>query len=251
MIRLQALCEDLKHTLEPDVFRDVCPNGLQVEGSPQVRTFAASVSSSLAVIKQAVALGVDLLLVHHGIFWNKDSLPIVGVKKEKIALLLQHNISLVAYHLPLDAHALYGNNYRAAQLLGWQEIEPFFKLDGQFIGVKGRVPKLSAPLFQKQLENFYDHPAHAVLAGPPVIETAALISGGAHRSIDCAIAEGLDCFITGSFDEPTWHQAHEGKIHFFAMGHSATEKIGPFSLGEYLHSRFHLPWQWIEEKNPF
>lgn len=251
MIRLQALCEDLKHTLEPDFFKDGCPNGLQVEGVQEIRTFAAAVSASLSVIKQAVSVGVDLLLVHHGIFWNKDPMPIVGVKKEKIALLLQHNISLVAYHLPLDAHPLYGNNYRAAQLLGWQDIQPFCKLDGQYIGVKGRIPKISPVSFQKQLEDFYQHPAQAVLTGPPLIETAALISGGAHRYIDCAIAEGVDCFITGSFDEPTWHQAHEGKIHFFALGHAATEKIGPFSLGEYLHTKFNLPWEWIEEKNPF
>lgn len=251
MFRLQVLCDDLQKLLEVDSYRDVCPNGLQVEGTSDIKTFASSVSASLAVIQQAANLKVNLLLVHHGIFWNKEPLPVVGVKKEKLRLLLEHKISLAAYHLPLDAHPLYGNNYKAAELMGWTDLEPFCMLDGRFIGVKGRFPRMPVEAFQAKLEAFYRHPAHAVCGGPTHVETAALVSGGAHRSIDLASQEGVDCFITGSFDEPTWHLAHENKIHFFAMGHYATETVGPFALGEYIHTRYGLPWHWIDEKNPF
>lgn len=237
--------------LEVDAFRDVCPNGLQVEGSSEVRRIAVAVTASLAVIEQAVKLKVDLLLVHHGIFWEKDPLPVVGVKKQKLDLLLKNHISLLAYHLPLDAHPLYGNNYCAAQALGWQDLQPFCLLNGRYIGVKGRFPRCSVDHLQKQLEEFYNHSAHVAKGGPTEVETAALISGGAYRSIDLAISEGVDCFITGNFDEPAWHKAKEGKIHFFAMGHSATETIGPRALAQYIHTQYGLPWTWIEENNPF
>lgn len=167
-------------------------------------------------------------------------------KKKKIGLLLKHDISLIAYHLPLDAHPELGNNGRAAKDLGWREVEPFKK-----IGIKGNFDEISREAFQAKIENYYGHKAQVVPGGKEKVSSAALISGGAHRETPLAAKSGVDCYITGSFDEPTWHQAYEEKINFFAVGHAASEKIGPKALMEHLAREFGLEVRFIEENNPF
>jgi len=250
-MQLEVLVRHLDELLKPQQFSDVSANGLQIEGTPKIFHMATAVSASLATIEAAVKAGVQVLIVHHGIFWERDNPAIVGSKKEKIQLLLEHGISLLAYHLPLDAHQSYGNNWGAARLLGWQNLEPFGAYKGMFIGVKGSVEKLSREDFAGVLENFYGHIAYTAFGGSKEIATAALISGGAHRSITEASAAGIDAFITGSFDEPTWHQAYEEKINFYALGHSNTEKIGPQLLATHLQSTFQLPCGFIDVPNPF
>ena len=251
MITLQELCRYLTELLEPNRYADGCPNGLQVEGKSEIKKIATGVSASLATIEAAVEAGADTLIVHHGLFWNKDSYIIEGTKKKKLELLLRNGISLIAYHLPLDAHHQFGNNWKAAKDLGWQDLEPFGNFGGVYIGVKGKFEPCSRESFTKQLEEYYQHPAHVAFGGKEVVTNASLISGGAYRSLLEAAAAGIDCFITGNFDEPAWHYAMEEGINFFAMGHSNTERIGPMSLGKHLEQKFDLPVCFIDLHNPF
>lgn len=251
MITLQEFCAYLDDLLQCKKYIDNCENGMQVEGKTQIKKLAIAVSASLAAIDKAVEWKADALLVHHGIFWNRDSYVIKGVKREKIRKLIDSGISLLAYHLPLDAHLLYGNNWKAAEEMGWSDLEPFGIFNGLPIGVKGKLPLQSRNDFKKMLESYYRHPAHCALGGSEDITTAALISGGAHRSILEAINAGVDCFVTGSFDEPIWHYAFEEGINFFALGHSATEEIGPKALGSHLEEKFKLETCFIDVPNPF
>jgi len=232
-------------------FVDYCPNGVQVEGKNSIAKIGVAVSASVAVMQEAIRQQVDALIVHHGIFWNKDSYPILGTKKDKLSLLLQNEISLLAYHLPLDAHHMVGNNWRAAKDLGWKDLAAFGLFGKTAIGVRGSFAEVAVEDFTKKLEKYYGHPAHCALGGKIRVENAALISGGAHRSIDEAAEEGVDCFITGSFDEPIWDIAHERKINFFALGHHATERISSIALCEHLHSHFRIPCVFIDLPNPF
>lgn len=236
----------LNDYLQAGQFQDYCPNGLQVEGKQHISRVATAVSASEHILSQAAEKKVDLLIVHHGIFWNKDPYVIIGPKKRKLKILMDHQISLAAYHLPLDAHHEVGNNWKAAIDLGWTDLEPF-----EAIGVRGKFKKQSREDFQKSLESYYGQKAAVAFGGKEQVETCALISGGAYRSIDCASQAGLDCFVTGNFDEPAWHMAHEGDINFFALGHAATEKVGPRSLADYLRRVLNLDAFFLDELNPF
>ena len=205
MITLQELCQYIKGVLQTDNFADFCINGLQVEGNPGISRIATAVSASLETIQAAAESDVQALIVHHGLFWNKDTHAVTGTKKKKLQLLLQHGISLLAYHLPLDAHQEFGNNWKAARDMGWKDLQPFF-ISGIPIGVKGKLKKTPVEDFQKSLENYYQHPAYSALGGNPSVQSVALVSGGAHKSIVDAAAAGVDCYVTGSFDEPVWYQ---------------------------------------------
>ena len=251
MITLQAFCEYLRSFLQPSLFADYCPNGLQVEGAPTISRFATAVSASCHVIEEAIKHDVQALIVHHGIFWNRDSYVIEGVKKKKIEMLLSHGISLIAYHLPLDAHQSVGNNWKAAKDLGWGNLLPFCMINGIPLGVKGEFHPVKVQEFQNQLEMYYRHPATVALGGKDLVTSAALISGGAYKNISDAIIAGVDCYVTGNYDEPAWHIAKEENINFFALGHSATERVGPSALMEYLIKNLHLEGVFIDEENPF
>lgn len=251
MVLRQQLCAYIDDLLQTAAFNDYCKNGMQVEGAPEIAKLATAVSASLETIEEAVKIGAQALLVHHGLFWNGDSYVISGVKRKKLALLLRHEINVLAYHLPLDAHREFGNNWKAAQEMGWKEISPFCPVNGIAIGVKGKIPKQSREDFKAFLENYYKHPAHCALGGKDVVETVGLVSGGAYKSITYAANDELDCYVTGNFDEPVWHQAYEENVNFFAMGHSATERIGPRALGEHLRDVFNIEVSFIDIPNPF
>ncbi len=244
MVSLNELLNDLNLYLQVNLFEDFCPNGLQIEGKSEIKRVALAVSASLHVIEEAK--NFDALICHHGLFWNKDSYVIKGTKKKKIKTLLENELSLIAYHLPLDAHIEVGNNFKAALDLGWRDLQPFAK-----IGVKGTFDPISVKDFQEKLEAYYGQQAHAILGGKEKISSAALISGGAHRELPYAKESGVEAFITGSFDEPSYHQAHEEKIHFFACGHAATEKVGIQALGNYIQKKWGVTVKFLDEKNPF
>lgn len=251
MLELEQLRVYMDRLLPGNGVQDYGPNGLQVEGKATVSRLATAVSASLATIEAAVAQRADVLIVHHGLFWQRDSYVIEGVKRKKLALLLQHGISLFAYHLPLDMHPDLGNNWLAAKEMGWSELLPFCLMNGVPIGVKGRIPPCSPEELKIKLETYYQHQAACALGGPERIQTIALVSGGAHKTILEASQERVDAFVTGSFDEPVWHQANEEKIHFFALGHSATERIGPIGLARFMEQELRLPCSFIDIANPF
>lgn len=241
----------LNNIYQSSLFVDFCPNGLQIEGGNEIATIGTAVSASLATIEQAVKANVQALIVHHGLFWNRDGYTITGSKKEKIQLLLKNNISLFTYHLPMDAHREIGNNWKAAHGLGLQELEPFSNHNGQFIGVKGKLPSISRIEWQERLEDYYGHHANTAFGGKEHISSAAIISGGAYKQLQEAASEGLDSFITGNFDEPAWSQAFEEKINFYALGHAATERIGPKALAEFLKNHLKIDSFFLEDNNPF
>ncbi len=251
MLTIQELSVYLNDVLPTSGLTDSSINGLQVEGRQPIQRLATAVSANLATIEVAVQQKVDALIVHHGLFWQRDSYIIQGTKRKKIELLLKHGISLFAYHLPLDLHSQFGNNWKAAKDMGWVNLQPFGYYDQVPIGVKGRVHPCSREEIKQQLENYYQHPATCAWGGPKQIETIALISGGAHKAIIGAAQEGIDAYITGSFDEPVWHQALEEKINFYALGHSSTERIGPIALANHLKQVFELPCSFIDIANPF
>lgn len=243
----------LNELLQIDKFEDVAVNGLQVQGKAKIRRMAVAVSASLNVIEVACNKKVDVLVVHHGLFFKQNSkeMSICGTLREKLKLLLMHNISLVAYHLPLDAHVKFGNNWGAARALGFKKLAPFGIYQGKALGVKAVFKACSRVEFQKKLEKFYGQKAHIALGGKEMVSSCAIVSGGAHKLIYEASQAGVDAYVTGSFDEPIWHAAFEEKVNFFALGHSATEKIGVKLLKVDLEERFDLKTIFIDEQNPF
>lgn len=223
----------------------------KLRGKKEIKKMATAVSANWATFQRAAEIGVDALIVHHGLFWDRDPYPIVRGKKAKIELLLKHQINLFAYHLPLDAHREVGNNWQAARDLGWVELEPFGEYLGTLIGVKGKFAPQPIEKCVANIENYYEHHATVALGGKPTVASGALISGGAYKELAYAVTTGVDCYITGNFDEPAWSMAHEGKVHFLALGHSATERVGPKALAAYLEQRFGLPCPFIDITNPF
>ncbi|MEX1012678.1 MAG: Nif3-like dinuclear metal center hexameric protein [Waddliaceae bacterium] len=250
MITLQELCDYLEQLFDVSQFLDYCPNGLQVEGKTEIKKVATAVTASLKAIEEAVAMDADLLLVHHGLFWKGGSQIVTGPMRKKLALLLKNKLSLLGYHLPMDAHREFGNNWKAAREMQWKDLQPFFSINGMAIGVQGKVdlPRIE---FQKRLEKYYNHNAQVALGGKEHIFSAGLVSGGAYKQIQDAAVAGLDAFVTGNTDEPAWYLAHEEGVNFYSLGHSATEKIGPKAIGEHLREKFGVDVVFIDCDNPF
>lgn len=248
-MNLGQLTSFLEEYFQSSTFRDYGPNGLQVEGKEEISLVACAVSASLNVIEQAIQKGASALIVHHGLFWNKSPLTLTGSLKKKVELLLQHRLSLLAYHLPMDAHVESGNNWPVAKDLGWENCEPFGMVEGKFIGVKGKFKPVAFEKWLESLRVYYGSELR-VAGYKPMISSAALVSGGAHREFTSAINQGLDAFITGSCDEPQWHEANESGKVFVSVGHSLSEKIGPMKTAKFLNGQG-VPAIFIDEENPF
>ncbi|MGE3954286.1 MAG: Nif3-like dinuclear metal center hexameric protein [Parachlamydiales bacterium] len=251
MISLQDLREYLDALYPLEGYTDFGPSGLQLEGKGKIGKIATGVSASIDVIDAARDFGADALIVHHGLFSNKRETRIVGSMHRKLKALIDAEISLFGYHLPMDAHPEIGNNWRAAHDLGIQELEPFGKLFGVDFGVKGRIAPTGIEDWVAKLEKYYGHKAHAALGGPQEVKRVALLSGGGTSFFGEAIEAGVDCFVTGSFDEPQWHMAHEEGIHYVALGHHATERVGPRALADALAKRFSVETRFMDSENPF
>jgi dinuclear metal center YbgI/SA1388 family protein len=229
-----ALLQALDDLLSTAGFTDSCPNGLQVEGRAVVTRLATGTSASLAVIRKAVAAGADALLVHHGLFWRSDW-TVTGLLKPRLAALLHSDCSLMAYHLPLDAHPTLGNNARLLALAAAADEGAFGTWRGQVIGRRGSLAHPVTPaVFIKRLMRALDHPVVHCPGGPDRIRRIGAVSGGGAGTLAEAAATGLDALITGEVGEPTWHEAAELGIHCFALGHHATECLAVRELGERL-----------------
>lgn len=250
MITLQELYSYLDQYLNCVSLPDFCKNGLQLEGAERVSKIGTAVTANLETIKKASELKVDALIVHHGLFWNQDPHEITGTKREKIKILIENDISLLAYHLPLDAHQEIGNNWKAAKDLGWKNLRPLY-VKGIPLGVLGDIESKSQDEVIADLEQYYSSKAVCALGGGKLIKSLGLISGGAYKNLSDAKKGGADAFITGSYDLPAWDQAFEEKINFFALGHTATEKVGPKALATKIAELWEIETCFIDAKNLF
>ena len=244
---LLAYTDDL---LEVHRFKDYCPNGLQIEGKPVIHKLVSGVTASLALIDAAIAAQADALLVHHGYFWRNEEPCLVGMKRQRVLRLLTAQVSLITYHLPLDAHPVYGNNAQLAEILG-------FVVDGRCgqgesaIGMHGHLPQPMAAtaLAQHIAKQLNRMPLH-IGENSATINTVAWCSGAAQEYLHTAIDLGVDAFLTGEISEWCVHAARESGVHFFAAGHHATERYGVNALGKHLAQHFEIDHQFIDIDNP-
>lgn len=249
-MELYELAGYLNNYLEINRFDEAAYNGIQVFNTGDITKIATAVTASLETIEQAVQLRVQALIVHHGIFRKQDMHPVVGVFYKKIKLLIEHNIALLCYHLPLDAHQEIGNNWQAARDLGLNNLKPFCYAAGNSIGVIGSCNPIAFDQLQKIAERYYGRSAESVNIKDP-ISTVAIVSGGADKFIIDAAQAGADCFITGRVDEPVWDHAHEYGISFLGFGHYSTETVGPQALAGHIQKALGIPSLFIRTDNPF
>ncbi|MEQ8407099.1 MAG: Nif3-like dinuclear metal center hexameric protein [Gammaproteobacteria bacterium] len=250
-VSLKDLEADLNKLLQPQQFKDYCPNGLQVEGKSSINKIVSGVTASQALVDAAIAADADAILVHHGYFWRGEDATITGMKKRRLEALLANELSLLAYHLPLDAHAEFGNNAQLGKLLDLQ-ITGTASQSGDaslvMIGEPGNA--LSADELEEIIRAKLQRAPLVVTAGDRPIKTIAWCTGGAQGFIDSAIDAGVDAYITGEASEQTTHIARERGVHFFAAGHHATERYGVQAVGEYLAGKFAIEHQFIDIDNP-
>jgi dinuclear metal center YbgI/SA1388 family protein len=243
-----AFLDDL---LDAPSFDDYGPNGLQVVGAGEVSVVATGVSAHLELFQRAAGLGAQMVLCHHGMLWNKAPLPVDAQKRERLRTLFDADISLAAYHLPLDAHPEVGNNALICEALGLERGEPFGFMGGRPLGFVGRAhePLPRSELIERCSQAFGRAPL-AFEFGPDQVRTVGVISGGAASSLAEAADLGLDAFLTGEPSEPGVADARERAITFIAGGHWATETFGVRRLGDLLAERFGVEHRWVAVPNP-
>ena len=250
MVALRELLQYTNELLEVDRFKDYAPNGLQVEGRAEVKSIVSGVTASLDLVNAAIDAGADTLLVHHGYFWKGEDPCVSGVKKRRLQALLKHDINLLAYHLPLDAHPLYGNNAMLGKVLGIA-FEGVFGSSAPPIIMQGRLSKaMNASEFSELIAAKLGRIPLHIAGGSKKISTVAWCSGGAQSYIEEAAVRGVDAYISGEVSEKTTHIAREMGIHFYSAGHHATERYGVEALSLHLSDKFDLEHQFIDIDNP-
>jgi len=245
-----ALTHYIDEILDSPYYSDLCPNGLQVEGRPDIKKIVSGVSASVELFQEAFRRNADAVLVHHGIIWNFERPLYQGGYKKRVKMLLENDMNLLAYHLPLDGNMHYGNNICIARLLELGDVEAFGEIKGQNIGVKGQIRGAEAPAFIRKIKEKINRDALVFDFGPRVINSVGIISGGAQKEIKQAVMQGLDLFITGEVSEHVYHYAKEEGIHFVAAGHHATEVFGVQALGSHLKEKFGLDVEYVDIPNP-
>lgn len=249
MVELLDLIGYCDQHLEPELFMDYCPNGLQVDAGSQVQRLVTGVTASLELIEAAAAWRADAILVHHGYFWNGEPAPLIGMKGRRIRTLFARGISLVAYHLPLDAHPHWGNNIQLAKRL---EIVAATPMEGeQRLIWQG---ELTAPLlpadFAQRISDCLGRAPLLVVGGDHPVRRVAWCTGGAQKYIERIVDTSVDAYLTGEAAESTVHIARECGVHFYAAGHHATERFGVQALGEALAAYFDIEHRFIDIENP-
>jgi dinuclear metal center YbgI/SA1388 family protein len=248
MIELTQLLNHLNILLEPEKFIDYCPNGLQIFGRENISKIVTGITASQELINKAIDLQADTLIVHHGYFWKNEDPVIKGMKRQRIKSLLENNINLIAYHLPLDAHLVYGNNVKLAEILDFKIEGPVAKDSLVFMG------ELPSPMkgedLAKHISKSLDREPQYIPAKQKKITTIAWCTGAAQNYIQSAIDAGVDAYLTGEISEQTVHIARENNLHFYAAGHHATERYGVKALGEHLAEQFNLKHHFIDIDNP-
>ena len=251
MTKLQDIIQWCDQTLKSSEFKDYAPNGLQIEGKTEVRKILAAVTASQDAIDAAIRENADLLLVHHGYFWKGEAYPITGMRGKRIKSLIQHDISLLAYHLPLDSHPSLGNNAAIADLLELERIET---LDPSERHPIGNIGYLNQPMpvedFKKFVSETLKFDVTHLPADKNMIEKVGFCTGGAQDFIVKAAEQGCDAYISGEVSERTFYEAKELGIHYFACGHHATERYGVQRLGQAISEQFDIEYVYFELNNP-
>ena len=249
-IALRTLVDEADRFLNAARISDYCPNGLQVEGRPQVRRIVSGVTASQELVDAAVEAEADVLLVHHGYFWKGEDARIVGMKQRRLKTLLANDISLLAYHLPLDVHPEVGNNVQLARELDITVEGPLDPDNPKVVGLLGSLAEpLSARDFARRVQEVLGREP-LLIEGTNTVRRVGWCTGGGQGYIDQAIAAGVDLFLSGEASEQTFHSARENGISFIAAGHHATERYGVQALGDYLARRFALEHLFIDCSNP-
>ena len=245
---LLKACHDL---LQPARFKDYGPNGLQVEGSDTIRHLVSGVTASRALIEAAIEAKADAIFVHHGLFWRGQDGTVTGWMKQRLQLLLAHNINLLAYHLPLDAHPELGNNAQLGKRLGLQVQGTFGEQELGLWGVRadGQVFANAQALAATVAQALGREPV-VVQRPAREIRQVAWCTGGAQSYFEAAIAAGVDAFITGEISEPQAHLARETGVAFLACGHHATERYGAPAVAGHVAAQLGISHQFIEIDNP-
>ncbi|MFK5892350.1 MAG: Nif3-like dinuclear metal center hexameric protein [Pseudomonadota bacterium] len=245
-ISIKQLVNYCDNYLQVDQYNDYCPNGLQVQGKKQIKKIVTGVSATQALIDVAIDNQADVLLVHHGFFWKGENPVLTGMKYHRIKALMKHEINLLAYHLPLDAHNQLGNNRLLAKALKIKKCQSF---GNQQLALIGSIKPVSGKeLAQKLNKILHRNPLH--IDCNKEIKKLAVCTGAAQGYILDAIEQGADAFISGEISENTVHIARENNIHYYAAGHHATERFGVQALGLHLAEKFAIKCQFIDIDNP-
>ena len=263
-ITAQALTEFCDDYLSASAFKDYAPNGLQVDGGRPIRRIVTGVTACEALIDAAIAEDADAIMVHHGYFWKGEPMTITGMKGQRIRKLMQHGISLIGYHLPLDAHPKIGNNAKLAEILGLTITEALYPHESHPVGNIATCPPQSAesltqtitqalgriPLHISGHYQYLADEAADTAAAPKLLKRIGICTGGAQDMIEQAAAMGCDAYISGEISERTTHSARELGIDYFACGHHATERAGIQALGDIVAQQFGLSVRFIDIDNP-
>ena len=225
--------------------QDYGPNGLQVEGRDEIHTVVTGVSACVELFQRALELGADAVIVHHGLFWQGQDMTVHGVARKRLKLLLENDVNLLAYHLPLDKRPEIGNNALAARALGLTSLEPFV----EFGAIGQRDPILASGLVE-QVAELYGRQPLVFAYGPERVARVAILSGSGAKYVTEAVEQGADAYVTGEPAEYVMNLAREAGIHFLAAGHYATERLGIRALGEKLAAEFGLRVTFVDVPNP-
>lgn len=247
----ETLCSAFDALLQPAQFKDYGPNGLQVEGRARVRRLISGVTASLALIEAAIGAGADAIVVHHGLFWRGQDGCITGWMKQRLARLLAHDINLLAYHLPLDAHPVLGNNAQLAARLEVAVMDaPAGRFGDQSLGFLGSCTPTTAGAFAELTSRVLGRSALLVSEADRRVERVALCTGGGQGYFEAAIAAGADLFITGEISEPQAHYARELGVAYVACGHHASERYGAPAVAAHVAAQLGIEHQFIDIPNP-
>jgi dinuclear metal center YbgI/SA1388 family protein len=252
MPALHSIVDHLDSILHPDAYDDYGPNGLQVPGREVVETVVTGVSANVELFARAREEDADLVLVHHGLFWAGPPRPLDRASKRRLQLLFDADMSLAAYHLPLDGHIEHGNNALLADAIGCESKAPFAEHKRTTIGVAARLPGdgIDPRELVARVREATGREPLAFTDGPEAVRTVGIVSGAGADYLEDAIAAGLDAFVTGEPIERAMARAREAEVHFLAAGHYATETFGVRRLGDLLAARFGVRHVFVDVPNP-
>lgn len=248
MLNIKELIDYTGQILQVERFRDYCPNGLQVAGPEQIEVIVSGVTASMALLEAAYDAGADTVLVHHGYFWRNENPAITGIKRTRLKFLLERNMNLLAYHLPLDAHSEFGNNVQFGHVMG--VIQAGWVGEQDMIAHGALAETMQLEVFRQQLAHRLRREPLAI--GDPLkpVRRIAWCTGAAQNYFEQALNAGIDVFVSGEISEQTVHLARETGVAYISAGHHATERYGVQALGEHLAQRFGLRHQFIDIDNP-